>query len=225
MKTTSALAITVMAMLGLVVSVTAAWPQLTPDATVQAVELGPPTAATKPPPDRSGGEERDRSRAVARSRAVPTSASRPEPRPVRVTLGDVGIQADVRPVGVAADGQMQLPPDPAVLGWYRFGPAPGGADQGSAVLAGHLDSRKYGLGPLVRLRDVGAGDQVDVMLSDRSTLTYRVQTLIRFDQQALPEELFARSGAHRLRIITCGGDYDADAGGYQQNLVVTAVPA
>jgi hypothetical protein len=26
-------------------------------------------------------------------------------------------------------------------------------------------------------------------------------------------------------LITCGGDYDVDAGGYQQNLVVTAVPA
>jgi hypothetical protein len=25
-------------------------------------------------------------------------------------------------------------------------------------------------------------------------------------------------------VITCGGAYDAKAGGYQQNLVVTAVP-
>lgn len=116
MRTTSALAITVMAMLGLVVSVTAAWPQLTPDASFQAVELGPPTASTRTPPDRSGGQEQDRSRAVARFRAVPTSAPRPEPHPVRVTLGDVGIEADVAPVGVAADGQMQLPPDPRVLG-------------------------------------------------------------------------------------------------------------
>jgi hypothetical protein len=37
--------------------------------------------------------------------------------------------------------------------------------------------------------------------------------------------VFARTGAPRLRLITCGGEYDVDAGGYQQNLVVTAVPA
>jgi hypothetical protein len=47
----------------------------------------------------------------------------------------------------------------------------------------------------------------------------------RFDRQGLPEELFSRQGPERLRVITCGGEYDPDAGGYQQNLVVTAAPA
>ena len=47
----------------------------------------------------------------------------------------------------------------------------------------------------------------------------------RFDGQALPEELFARTGPERLWIITCGGEYLPDEGGYQQNLVVTAVPS
>jgi len=137
----------------------------------------------------------------------------------------VGIDAAVRPVGVAAGGQMQLPPDPRVVGWYRFGPVPGTADPGSAVIAGHLDSLRYGLGPLVRLRDVEPGDTVTVTMSDRSRATYVVEALTRFDQQALPDELFSRSGAERLRIITCGGDYDVDTGEYEQNLVVTAVPA
>jgi hypothetical protein len=75
------------------------------------------------------------------------------------------------------------------------------------------------------LRDLEAGDPVKVTLSDGSDVTYRVEAITRYDQQALPDALFARSGPHRLRIVTCGGDYDADAGGYQQNLVVTAVPA
>jgi hypothetical protein len=141
-----------------------------------------------------------------------------------VSVAATDIDATVRPVGVAGDGQMRLPPDPRVLGWYRFGPPPG-AREGSAVLAGHLDSRRFGLGPLVALRDLEAGDPVKVTLSDGSDVTYRVEAITRYDQQALPDALFARSGPHRLRIVTCGGDYDADAGGYQQNLVVTAVPA
>ncbi len=37
-------------------------------------------------------------------------------------------------------------------------------------------------------------------------------------------ELFARSGPARLTVITCGGPYLADQGGYQDNVVVTAVP-
>jgi hypothetical protein len=220
------MAITVMAVIGLVVSVIAGWSQLTADSPAGQQQLGPPVVRVpeqrpEPEDEEAVGLPSD----VGRSRAVPIQEDQQPYRPVRITVDTVGIDSAVRPVGVAADGQMELPPDPAVLGWYRFGPAPGaGTTEGSAVLAGHLDSRQYGLGPLVRLRYVDNGDLVEVTLSDGSTMTYRVQAVTRYDQQALPAELFARSGAPRLRIITCGGDYDVDAGGYQQNLVVTAVP-
>lgn len=143
-------------------------------------------------------------------------------RAARVRLAS--IDSPVRPVGVAADGQMALPANPAVLGWYRFGPAPGDGT-GSVVLAGHLDSKRYGLGPLVALREVDVGDVVRVARSDGGLRRYAVVDIRRYDRQALPEELFARTGPERLRIITCGGEYDPENGGYQQNLVVTAAPA
>ena len=93
------------------------------------------------------------------------------------------------------------------------------------VLAGHLDSKRYGLGPLVGLREVDAGDGVRVTRSDGTAKRYTVLEVRRYDRQALPEEVFARTGPERLRIITCGGEYLPDEGGYQQNLVVTAVPS
>ena len=54
--------------------------------------------------------------------------------------------------------------------------------------------------------------------------TYRVDSIERFDRQALPATVFTRTGPERLRIVTCTGPYLPDEGGYQQNLVVTAVP-
>ncbi len=46
-----------------------------------------------------------------------------------------------------------------------------------------------------------------------------------FRKRALPlEELFRRDGREVLTLITCGGPYLADAGGYQDNVVVSAVP-
>lgn len=144
-------------------------------------------------------------------------------RPVRVTMPSAGIVAPLRSVGVARDGQMEIPPDPRVMGWYRFGPT-AGEGGGSVVLAGHLDSQRFGLGPLARLRDIRPGDPVTVTLADGTRRSYRVTGLERFDRQELPAFLFSRSGPERLRVITCGGEYDAKAGGYQQNLVVTAVP-
>lgn len=223
-RTGTALAITVMAVVGLVVSVIAAWSQLTP-ATSGQEQLGPPAARIRTPAPDTSGEAQGRRPSVQRASAQLTSVDQPRAQPTIVTLPGVGIDAAIRPVGVAADGQMRLPPDPRVLGWYRFGPAPDAADEGSAVLAGHLDSERFGLGPLVGLREVATGDLVRVTLSDSSSVNYRVEAVTRYERQGLPAELFARSGAHRLRIITCGGDYVADAGGYQQNLVVTAVPA
>jgi hypothetical protein len=79
------------------------------------------------------------------------------------------------------------------------------------------------VGPLARLRDVEVGDPVEVVSSDGVTSTYRVVLVERFDQQALPVEIFARTGPERLRVVTCGGAYDPETG-YEENLVVTAVP-
>ena len=69
-----------------------------------------------------------------------------------------GVDAAVDPVGVEPDGQMTLPADVDRVGWYRFGPAPG--DDGSAVIAGHVDDREQGLGALAPLRDAAVGDEV-----------------------------------------------------------------
>ncbi len=232
MRTTRAAAvIAVLAVVGLVVSVTAVWSRLDPSSPFRGPEPGPPVAVARTPAfsepaagvtgaGTTGGSAVSRS--DARLGAFDESAVA---RPVRVTMDVVDIDATVRPVGVASDGQMQLPPDPRVLGWYRFGPPPGAGTGGSAVLAGHLDSNRFGLGPLVRLRDVEIGDTVELAASDGRTVTYTVVGVTRYERQGLPDELFSRRGPERLRIITCGGEYDAGQGGYQQNLVVTAVPA
>lgn len=215
----------VLAALGLVVAVVAAWPRSEAPApegvTAVQQEAGPtPGPASTGVPASPATPE-----SVGRRDAGLTVDRRPEQvRPVRVSIGRVDIDARVRPVGVAPDGQMELPASPRVFGWYRFGPAPGSDDSGSAVIAGHLDSLELGLGPLVRLREVRAGDTVAVRTSDGSATSYRVVAVERFDRQALPAELFTRSGPPRLRLVTCGGEYDPGRGGYQENLVVTAAP-
>ena len=174
----------------------------------------PSTRAGRPSP----------SSAVGRSDAsLESAAVRRTRAPVRVRVPGIGLDAAVRPVGVGAERQMRLPDDPRVLGWYRFGPAPGG--EGSVVLAGHVDSRRYGVGPLAALQTVGVGDRVEVVTGPGRVRTYRVDSIERFDRQALPAEVFARTGPERLRVVTCTGSFVPDAGGYQQNLVVTAVPA
>ncbi len=158
----------------------------------------------------------------SREAGVPTVTEAQGPAPVRLVVPSVGIDIPVRGVGVAGDGQMELPANPAVIGWYRFGPGPAD-EQGSVVLGGHLDSKQYGVGPLVRLRKLRPGQLVRISSDGGRTTTYRVDSIREVAKQRLAlADLFDRTGTPRLRIVTCGGRYEPDNGGYQQNLVVSA---
>lgn len=187
------------------------------------------SASTKPSPGtmagaaRAGTSPRPASALERNDASVDALARRATRPPSGLRVPSLGLDAAVRPVGVAADRQMRLPADPRILGWYRFGPAPG--DAGSVVLAGHVDSRRFGVGPLAALQSIDVGERVEVVTGSGSVRAYRVDSIERFDQQALPAAVFARNGPERLRLVTCTGPFLPDAGGYQQNLVVTAVPA
>ena len=174
-------------------------------------------------PATSPGPSRPSADVVEADDASLEAATTRQPRPPSLLrVPSLGLDSAVLPVGVTEDRQMQLPDDPRVLGWYRFGPAPGGG--GSVVLAGHVDSRAFGVGPLVALQSIAAGARIEVVSGTAGVRTYRVDSIERFDRQALPATVFARTGPERLRIVTCTGPYLPDEGGYQQNLVVTAVP-
>lgn len=215
--------------------------RLPPAATVLAlclaVAVGLPAAWAVSRPDHHWGE-----RPTGASRATSTPPTRPGARPptgptpatpptqptpavpVRVEVPRLRIAAPVQLSGVAADGAMALPSDARRVGWYRFGPWPG-SGEGSVVLAAHVDSTTQGRGAFYRLREVRRGDVVRVALDGGRTAAYEVVALQRLAKRSLPlDELFRRDGPEVLTLITCGGRYLRDAGGYQDNVVVTAVP-
>jgi len=144
--------------------------------------------------------------------------------PRKVSIGSVDIAMPISATGVTSDGQMELPDDPRTIGWYRFGALPGDA-RGSAVLGGHVDSERYGTGPLARLASVRDGDRVTVTRADGERIRYEVISVERITKAALPvDRLFDPDVAHRLVIVTCGGRYLPEAGGYEDNIVVLATP-
>jgi Sortase domain len=145
------------------------------------------------------------------------------PAPVRLVAPALGLDAAVDTVGITPDGQMSLPDDVARVGWYRFGPAPGGA--GSAVLAGHVDSRAQGLGALASLPNATPGDEVRVTDAAGALTRWRVVGRELIEKPAVPlSSLFGRTGPARLVLITCGGPFVPELGSYRDNVVVVAEP-
>jgi hypothetical protein len=156
-------------------------------------------------------------------RELPLAPPGPVVSPVRVDIPALGVRSDVVPTGVDPDGTTQIPEDVDVLGWYRYGPAP--RDSGSTVIVGHRDGRGQGRGALYALGALSVGDRIRVTLADGSRVDYRVVAREVLDKRAVPLEIiFARTGGRVLSLLSCGGVYDRARGGYQANVLVTAVP-
>lgn len=156
------------------------------------------------------------------SRTTPRAVATAEP-PTSIVIARIGVRMPILPVGVATDGQMALPPDPADVGWYSYGPRPGDTD-GATVLAAHIDSKEYGIGPMARLGELRAGDVITVV-SRGTSRRYSVASTLHLEKSSLDlTSLFARTGPPRLHLVTCGGDFDAQKRQYEQNVVVLAFP-
>ena len=147
---------------------------------------------------------------------------RATPLPVRVQIPKIGVASSLDRLGRAPDGTVEVPgPDRwGVPGWYELGPRPG--DRGSAVILGHVDSKR---GPAVffRLRELRAGDEIKVTRADGSSVRFVVERTAQYDKQRFPtDEVYYPTLTSALRLVTCGGEFDATAGHYRSNIIVFA---
>ena len=205
--------------LALAVGVPTTWALTRPPAAAGAPveQVLPAPSSTPPPAD------------VPAAPGVPVRDAAPAPAPavvppVRLEVPELGVDAPLEESGVRPDGQMALPDDVGRAGWYRFGPVPGAP--GSAVLAGHVDDAEQGLGELAPLRQAEPGQEVLVTDAAGATTRWRVVARETLDKQALPVDLlFGRDGPPRLTLVTCGGPFLPETGGYRDNVVVVAEPA
>lgn len=144
--------------------------------------------------------------------------------PTRVQFGSLGIDVTVQPVGVEPDGFMEIPPRVEIAGWYKYGSDPG-SDAGTTVIAAHVDSPVYGIGPFAELKNASVGANIAVTSADGTTHEFVVESVERVGKTQLPlDEIFDRDGPPRLALITCGGQFDYGTGHYVDNIVVIAVP-
>lgn len=145
------------------------------------------------------------------------------PRPERLIIDVLGIDAPVGEYGVASNGQMDVPDNITEVGWYKFGPSPG--QPGSAVLAAHVDLAGPGRGLFFDLAELEIDDEVMVSYDDGAQHTFRVVARTTYLKSELPlDVIFSREGDPVLTLVTCGGGFSRSDGRYDSNVVVYAVP-
>jgi hypothetical protein len=147
------------------------------------------------------------------------AAGEPSP-PVHIRIEAIGASAPVDPLGLNADGTLEVPTDYSRAGYYTGRPTPGAI--GPAIIVAHIDS-KTGPAVFYRLRDLKPGDEVAVTRADQSEVVFVVDRLEQHPKNAFPTEaVYGPTPDATLRLITCGGSFDQSAGHYRDNLIAFA---
>lgn len=146
--------------------------------------------------------------------------------PVSLRIPAIGVNARVIPLGLDAGGGVEVPPlsTPFVTSWYDKGSAPG--EDGPAVLLGHVDAAGVGPAVFYKLGALAPGDLVYVTRRDRTTAVFRVTAVVLYQEQDFPSKaVYGFTPNPTLRLITCGGDFDAQTRHYLGRTIAFAVYA
>ena len=153
---------------------------------------------------------------------APPQSAAPDPvaAPVTLTIPLIGVQTKLTTLGLAADGEMQVPSSYSIAGWYTGSPRPGAI--GSAIIVGHIDSHACP-GVFYRLPELKAGDKIYVKRADGTLAEFRVTSVQTYLKDQFPtEDVYGPVPDAELRLITCGGAFDPATSHYLSNIVVYA---
>lgn len=155
---------------------------------------------------------------------VGAADSAPAAPPVEVVIPTIGVTSTLEDLHLLPDGTIAAPVDYGKAGWFADGVVPGAP--GPAIIAGHLDSQKRGAEVFYRLRELRPDDLVIVKRADGTSVTFRVTNVEEFLKDEFPVEVvYGPTPGPALRLVTCGGKFDRNAGHYRSNTVVFAVLA
>ena len=150
---------------------------------------------------------------------VSTRALIPTAPPAQLLIPQLRVHRAVEAVGTNRSGVMDVPVNAWNAGWYKLGPTPGAP--GDAVIEGHAG---YPGQPMIfgKLSTLQAGDQIVVVLADKSQRLFLVVSTSSVPVGSAPPDLGSPYGPPRLTLITCAGDFDDTSKTYSRRLVLQA---
>jgi Sortase domain len=145
--------------------------------------------------------------------------------PVHIDVPAIGVHADIMSLGLGPDNSLAVPPlsQAKQAGWYDRSPAPG--QNGASIIDAHVDSAlmKDYRGAFFTLGQARPGQEVDVVRADHSVAVFTIDSVQLALKTAFPDAIvYAPVPYPALRLITCGGGFDAKTHEYLGNTIVYA---
>jgi hypothetical protein len=187
-----------------------------------ASQTGRPAARVLPPSAAARASARDALPPVSPRKwaAVPSAVVHRVPPPTGLVIPAIGVRTRLIRLGVTKAGTLQVPGSTSVAGWFTGSPRPG--EPGGAVIAGHNDSYQ-GAGVFYRLSLLRPGNRVYVRRANGSLAVFAVTSVRSYLKIKFPTgAVYGPTPNAQLRLITCGGTFDAATGHYLSNTIVYA---
>ncbi|MCH0572576.1 class F sortase [Streptomyces sp. MUM 136J] len=184
----------------------------------------PDAAARRPGDDRGRGSPEGAASTRPSPSARPSANGTPalgRSAPVVLLIPAIDVDTPLIPLGLAADGSVQVPPVTANdrAGWYRHSPTPG--EVGPSVVLGHVTVGTHGDGVFRHLARLRRGDRIAVRREDGTTARFAVTAVRATAKADFPtQDVYGDVDRPELRLITCGGP--RTGGGYRDNVIVFA---
>jgi LPXTG-site transpeptidase (sortase) family protein len=147
---------------------------------------------------------------------------------LRLIIPKIGVNAPVNYRVMGADGAMGIPNGKDDVVWYdfeNFGGMGGfpGIPGANALFSGHVDYHPHYTAVFWDLRQLVAGDEIDVQLLDGTLVRYVVQWTTWIGDTDNFGQFAVNDGVDELTIVTCIGTFDSSTHNYSNRFVVRAL--
>jgi LPXTG-site transpeptidase (sortase) family protein len=148
----------------------------------------------------------------------------PADHPRQLIIDQLGIDANILPMGITKNDAMQAPASAWDVGWYTKSALPG-SDNGSLIIDGHVNDTLGKPGIFAALGSLKKGDSIVIERGDLQRIDYSVvsvgqQPLANVDMVDLGRT--PEGASEGVSLITCSGTYDASKQTYTDRTIVRA---
>jgi len=145
----------------------------------------------------------------------------PADQPRSIQLPSLGVEGFIQRIDTDSEGILAVPSNVHVAGWYQGSVKPG--QKGLSIIDGHVQGL-YQEGIFKKLAQLKIGDAVLISFGDGSSKKFETVSVQSYPVAEAGAALFAQNAliSNELNLITCGGNYDANAKTYAERVVVVA---
>ena len=153
----------------------------------------------------------------------PPRTARKGVAPIAMKIEKAQVDSQIETAAIE-DGVMLDPSGPYVVAWYEDTGKLG--EETNTIFAGHLDYYDVGEAVFFHLGELAEGDPIEVTGEDDIVFTYTVEWARNYTMEELDsttiQEIVGKTKTEYITLITCGGEFDFDAGVYKERFVVRA---